>query len=328
MAYGLVFTLALGAGRTGLASTLRAQRVDTSGADTGSVISTGFVEDGTSGNYLFFTSAIPDGFQGSVRFYDTGAPSTSLGLAAINPTETENADVKTSTRAAAGDAMDLVANAVDAAALAADAVTEIQSGLATAANVAAVETDTQDIQGRLPAVLVSGRIDASVGAMAANVMTAAAAAADLTTELQSGLATAADLATVAGYVDTEVAAIKAKTDNLPASPAAVGSEMTLADGAITAAKIADNAIDAAALAADVGTEIVAAFLAAAVTAPTAPPTAPYTVDDVLGWVLGVTKFKRTQSSTTDTILQDDGVTTLGTSTTSDSGGVFTRTEYV
>jgi len=74
--------------------------------------------------------------------------------------------------------------------------------------------DTNDIQSRLPAALVGGRIDASVGAMANNVMTAAAAAADLTTELQSGLATSSDLAVVAGYVDTEVAAIKAVTDKL------------------------------------------------------------------------------------------------------------------
>lgn len=46
------------------------------------------------------------------------------------------------------------------------------------------------------------------------------------------LATAANLATLAGYVDTEVAAIKAKTDNLPASPAATGdipSAATIAD---------------------------------------------------------------------------------------------------
>lgn len=110
-----------------------------------------------------------------------------------------------------------------------------------------VEADTQDIQARLPAALVSGRIDASVGAMANNVMTAAAAAADLTTELQAGLATGADLATVAGYldtevaailaaVDTEVAAIKAKTDNLPASPAATGDIPT-------AAAIADQVWD-------------------------------------------------------------------------------------
>lgn len=53
------------------------------------------------------------------------------------------------------------------------------------------------------------------------------------TEIQAGLALAADLATVAGYLDTEIAAIKVKTDNLPASPAAVGSAMTLASGAIS-----------------------------------------------------------------------------------------------
>jgi len=151
---------------------------------------------------------------------------------------------------------------------------------ATATNI---ETDTQDIQSRLPAALVSGRIDASVGAMASGVLTATAiagdaitaakiadgaidaatfaagainasaiaadaitaakVAADVTTELQSGLATAAalttvegkidtmdgivdailvdtgtdipaTLATVAGYLDTEIAAIKAKTDSL------------------------------------------------------------------------------------------------------------------
>ena len=53
------------------------------------------------------------------------------------------------------------------------------------------------------------------------------------------LSTAAALTTVDGKidtVDTVVDAIKAKTDNLPASPAAVGSAMTLANDAITAAK--------------------------------------------------------------------------------------------
>jgi len=77
-----------------------------------------------------------------------------------------------------------------------------------------VETDTQDIQSRLPASLVSGRMDASVGAMAANTLTASALATDAVTEIQSGLATSAALATVAGYIDTEVAAIKAVTDKL------------------------------------------------------------------------------------------------------------------
>lgn len=59
---------------------------------------------------------------------------------------------------------------------------------------------------------------------------------------------------VSGYIDTEVGAIKAKTDNLPASPAAVGSAMTLSS----------NAVSAAALATDAVTEIVAGVLAGVV----------------------------------------------------------------
>lgn len=97
--------------------------------------------------------------------------------------------------------------------------------------------------------------------------------------LDSTVAKEATLATIAGYLDTEVAAIladtnelqtdltnggrldllvdaiKAKTDIIPASPASVGSAMTLEDNAITAAKIATGAIDADALAADAVDEI-------------------------------------------------------------------------
>jgi hypothetical protein len=110
------------------------------------------------------------------------------------------------------------------------------------ADIDAILVDTgTTLDGRIPAALVSGRIDASVGAMAANVLTATAinadaitaakiadgaidaatfaasaitstvlaadaitaakVAADVTTELQAGLATAAALATVDGIVD-------------------------------------------------------------------------------------------------------------------------------
>ena len=47
----------------------------------------------------------------------------------------------------------IATDAIGSAQLAASAVTEIQTGLATTANVAAVEADTQDIQTRLPAAL-------------------------------------------------------------------------------------------------------------------------------------------------------------------------------
>lgn len=82
-----------------------------------------------------------------------------------------------------------------------------------------VETDTQDIQGRLPAALVSGRIDASVGAMAANTFTASALAADAVTEMQSGLSTldAAGVRTAVGLasanLDTQLAALPTAAEN-------------------------------------------------------------------------------------------------------------------
>lgn len=52
------------------------------------------------------------------------------------------------------------------------------AALATAAQATAIQADTDDIQTRIPAALVSGRMDASVGAMASNVVTAAAIATD------------------------------------------------------------------------------------------------------------------------------------------------------
>jgi hypothetical protein len=113
-----------------------------------------------------------------------------------------------------------------------------------------VETDTADIQSRLPAALVSGRIDASVGAMAANTLTASALATDALTEIQAGLSTldAADVRTAVGlasanldtqltaiddYLDTEVAAIKAKTDLIPAAPASTGDVTSARDSVLS-----------------------------------------------------------------------------------------------
>jgi len=92
------------------------------------------------------------------------------------------------------------------------------SSRATQTSLDAVQADTDNIQTRLPAALVSGRMDASVGAMAAGVVTAAAVATDAidadalaanaVTEIQSGLATAAAVAALnnlsAAQVNAEV----------------------------------------------------------------------------------------------------------------------------
>lgn len=146
-----------------------------------------------------------------------------------------------------------------------------------AAILAAVDTEIANIQSRLPAALVGGRMDSSVGAMAADVMTAAAAAADLTTELQAGLSTltqanvrtavglaSANLDTQLGviddFLDTEVTDIR---NRLPA--ALVGGRMDASVGAVAAAAITNaafavDAIDALSIKADAGTEIADALL--------------------------------------------------------------------
>jgi hypothetical protein len=86
MPYALSVGLNLGAGNASLA--LEAQIVNSAGANVGAAITTGFVEFGASGNYQFFTAAMPDGHQGGIVFRVTpgGAVKT---FVAINPVEVE-----------------------------------------------------------------------------------------------------------------------------------------------------------------------------------------------------------------------------------------------
>jgi hypothetical protein len=55
--------------------------------------------------------------------------------------------------------------------------------VAVKAETASIQSDTDNIQTRLPAALVGGRMDSSVGAMAADTLTASALAADAATEI-------------------------------------------------------------------------------------------------------------------------------------------------
>lgn len=136
---------------------------------------------------------------------------------------------------------------VDAAGLAdANMVKAGPSGSGTAQTAGDIIGDTNDIQSRLPAALVSGRMDSSVGAMASAVLTATAIAADAITDAKVasdvtiasvtgavGSVTGAvgsvtgnvggnvtgSVGSVTGLTASDVAAIKAKTDNLPSDPA-------------------------------------------------------------------------------------------------------------
>ena len=128
----------------------------------------------------------------------------------------------------------------------------------------------------------------------------------------ASLATAADLATVAGYIDTEVAAIKAKTDNLPASPAADGSGMALGDGAITAAKIASAAL----LAAKFG----------GVAEPSGPADWGDDFLTVFAHVFAYYRNKVTQTADTETVRNDDDDADLISRSVSDNGTTLTKGE--
>jgi lipopolysaccharide export system protein LptC len=153
----------------------------------------------------------------------------------------------------------LAADAITAAKVAADVTTEFQAGLATSAQVdtleasaAAIEADTQDIQSRLPVALVGGRIDASVGAVAANAITAAGLHADVATELQAGVATEANVDSIEAAILAAVAGVQADTDNLQTRlPAAlVSGRIDASVGAMAA-----DVMTAAAAAADFGVEV-------------------------------------------------------------------------
>lgn len=106
---------------------------------------------------------------------------------------------------------------------------------------ASVSADVAAVKAVLPAALVAGRIDASVGAMAANVMTAAAAAADLTTELQSGLATAAS---VAALNNLSAAQVNAEVDTAIADAAlATAANLATVDTVVDAIKVTTDKLD-------------------------------------------------------------------------------------
>lgn len=176
-----------------------------------------------------------------------------------------------------------------------------------------VETDTQDIQSRIPAALVGGRMDSSVGAMAANVMTAAAAASDLTTELQNGLATATALAT-----------LQTSVDDLPTN-AELATALAAADDAVLAAIAALNNLSAA----QVNAEVVDALATDTYAEPgQGAPSATTSLAAKINYLFKAWRNKTTQTATTYSLYADDAATVDQKATVSDDATTMTRGEVV
>lgn len=128
-----------------------------------------------------------------------------------------------------------------------NATTTVNLSGTTVKTATDVETDTQDIQSRLPAALVSGRMDSSVGAMAANTLTASALANDAVTEIQTGLATSSALATVQADTDniqTRLPAALSGDGFMKSDLKSIDDELTSGNNATLSLKTLDIVNDA------------------------------------------------------------------------------------
>jgi hypothetical protein len=98
------------------------------------------------------------------------------------------------------------------------------------ASLNTLQADTDDIQTRLPAALVGGRMDSSVGAMAANVLTAAAINADAITDAK--VAADVTIASVTGAVGSVTGAVGSVTGAVGSVTGNVGGNVTGSVGSV------------------------------------------------------------------------------------------------
>lgn len=132
MSYNVIITGDFGEANTGL--TLNGKLFDTSGVQTGSTVTSGIVEV-LDGLYLYVLSA-PDDHEGVFVLYDS-ANTALRRTAVIAPRETENTDVKTSTRGTGTST--LTTSDIDARLAAYDAPTKTELDTAQAAIEAAID---------------------------------------------------------------------------------------------------------------------------------------------------------------------------------------------
>ncbi len=171
-------------------------------------------------------------------------------------------------------------------------------GASISADIAGVQSDTDNIQTRIPTSLVSGRMDSSVGAMASNTLTASALATDAVTEIQSGLATTVHVQEVEDKIDI----IDGNIDTL----------ITRIPDVISLANINGEVVDV--LFVDVVAELVAITPAST------------TIAKMLQLLHMTLRNKRTTSHTQDKIHNDAG-TVIATAPVSSTVSLFTKDEF-
>lgn len=202
------------------------------------------------------TLDVSAGGEAGVDWANVGSPTTAVNLSGTNIDADQVVASVSGAVASVTAGVTLAANAITAAATAADFTTEIQSGLATAAALATAQTDLDNIDAKttnLPTdpadqsliIAATNAIVALLGtpagvSVSADIAAVKAETASILTDTAeigaagaglTALATQASVNTIDDFLDTEIAAIKAKTDNLPAAPAAVGDIPTAVQNA-------------------------------------------------------------------------------------------------
>ena len=179
--------------------------------------------------------------------------------------------------------------------------------------------DIRQVLGADINALVSGRMDSSVGAMAANVLTATAINADAITAAKIANA-AIDAATfAAGAIDAAAIATDAITNTKIAAGAITSSEAPNLDAAITSR----------ATPAQVNTEVVDVITVDTITLPgqAAPPLTP-TLEETLAWLYKNFRNRKTQTATQWSLLADDESTVDSKATVSDDATTAIKQEIV
>ena len=245
----------------------------TAGTGTGQIsVSSGavIVQSGTGTGQISLASGVADvnvtQFGGSNGTFSSGRPEvntthaagTAWGSGAITAASIAS-DAITAAKIADG--------AIDAGAIASDAITaaKIADGAIDAATFAsgAITATAIAADAITAAKIADGAIDAAT--FAAGAINAAAIASDAITDAK--VASDVTIASVTGAVGSVTGAVGSVTGSVGSVTGNVGGNVTgsvgsVATGGIVAASFASDAITAAKIASDVGTEFAAAFLAA------------------------------------------------------------------
>lgn len=270
-----------------------------------------------------------------VIVFQASQPRLDASLAVDVANVNSGAIVAASFAAGAIDAAAIATDAIGSAELAASAVTEIQAGLATSASIATLQSDTDDIQTRLPAALVSGRMDSSVGAIATGAIVSGSFAVD---SITSGALSNGACDEIADHVWDELLSGHVISGSAGETLAAAGSAgdpwSTLVPGAYgagTAGKILGDNLDAAistrATPAQVNTEVVDVLSVDAQTEIATIPAATATLAEMVRTLYAFCTNKVTATGSVQTLRNRADAATIGTSAESDDTTTFVRGSF-